>query len=368
LFSFFVSSKGSTRGISARAAVLYHPESSTVLYEKDMHRRLPIASTTKIMTALITLEALPTDAEITVGDEAVGVEGSSAYFKGGEVYTVYDMLHILLLRSANDAATQLAYSVGGSTQGFAELMNEKAVALGLKNTSFENPSGLDGENHYSCAYDLALITAEAMKHATFREIVAKYKYEATDLSTGQKSLFVNHNKMLKMYESCNGVKTGYTKKSGRCLVTSAKRDGVDLICVTLDAPSDWNDHSQLLSEGFGLVKSYTLSNEIKTEFEIPTVSSDTKSVIARVLNDFTFSLPINSRVEFITDIPSYLVAPVAINDKVGRIIIKENGKVKYEIPIMAVSSANKQSKRFKITKNTITEENNGENQITEVYR
>lgn len=236
--------------ISAKSAILYEPEQGHVLYQKNAHQRLPMASTTKIMTAIIALEHLKPDEQVRIPKEATAIEGSSVYLKEGETLSVEDLLYSLMLRSANDAAVALAYAVSEDIYGFSQLMNQKATQLGLSDTSFQNPHGLDSSDHYTTAHDLAVITAYALKDPYFREICSTYKYSFTT-EEGPR-LVVNHNKMLKSYSGAIGVKTGYTKTSGRCLVSAAEREGKILICVTLDAPSDWSDHTALLDYGFAI--------------------------------------------------------------------------------------------------------------------
>ena len=210
-----------------------------------------MASTTKIMTAIVTIENLDLDRIVAVDDRAIGIEGSSIYLKQGEEISVRALLYALMLRSANDAAAALAYEISGSTEDFALLMNEKAAELGLSDTNFENPHGLDSENHYTTAHDLAIISAYAMSNQTFREIVSSRK--ALIESSAEKRMLINHNKMLSYYDGCIGIKTGYTKKSGRSLASAAERDGATLICITINAPDDWNDHKKLFDYGFSQI-------------------------------------------------------------------------------------------------------------------
>ena len=251
LFTIYVASND-LPGVSARAAALYEPESNRFLYEKNAEERLSMASTTKIMTALISLEHLDLNEEITVDERACGIEGSSVYLKPGEVLTAEDLIYALMLGSANDAAEALAYEISGSPDSFTELMNERARSLGLTDTNFKNPHGLDCEGHYTTAKDLALITACAMSLPKFNEIVSTYK--KTIKSSAETRVLVNHNKLLQSYNGCIGTKTGYTKKSGRSLVSAVERDALCLICVTIDAPSDWRDHKNLLDYGLSILK------------------------------------------------------------------------------------------------------------------
>ena len=254
LFSIFtiLVSSGQAPKTSARAAALYEPKSDTFLYTKNENQRLGMASTTKIMTALVALENAELEKVIRVDDRAVGIEGSSIYLKENEELSIEALIYSLMLRSANDAALALAYEISGSVEEFSRLMNEKAEGLGLTDTSFTNPHGLDNKDHYTSARDLAILTAAALKNEKFKEIVSTYKI--TIQSSTTERLLVNHNKLLTGYDGCIGVKTGYTKKSGRSLVSAAERNGVTLISVTIDDPDDWIDHKKMLDYGFSRYK------------------------------------------------------------------------------------------------------------------
>ena len=253
--------------VSAASSVLYAPEADVFLYEKAANERRFMASTTKIMTALVALEhAHPADT-VTVHPSAVGVEGSSVYLSAGECVTMETLLYALMLQSANDAAAAIAYEVGGSIEGFAALMNEKARTLGLRDTHFENPHGLHEDTHYTTARELAIIAAEAMKKPFFREL-AKTKKKVITLESGARTL-INHNKLLFANGEVVGIKTGFTKKSGRCLVSAAERDGVFLIAVTLHAPNDWRDHSALLDYGFETLECRTLKRAREVSLSLP---------------------------------------------------------------------------------------------------
>ncbi len=253
LFTIYVySASKKEMNLSAKAAFLYEPNTKNVIYEKNKDLRLPMASTTKIMTAIVTIENADLNKTVRVNDNAIGIEGSSVYLKQGEEITVSALLYALMLQSANDAASALAYEISGSIEGFAELMNNKAKELGLKDTNFENPHGLDSENHYTTAHDLAIIAAYALKNPTFKEISSTQK-TVIHSSVGARAI-KNHNKLLSSYNGCIGVKTGYTKKSGRSLVSAAERGGVLLISVTIDAPDDWSDHKKLFDYGFSYLK------------------------------------------------------------------------------------------------------------------
>jgi len=234
----------------AKAAALIDVQSGRLLVSQNGEEEMRIASLTKIMTAIVAVEHGDLQSIVTVSKRAAGKEGSSIYLRAGEKMKLLDMLYGLMLRSGNDAATAVAEHVGGSVEGFVFLMNQKAEQLGLEHTHFANPSGLDQEGHYSSANDMARLTAYALHNPVFREIVrtkvrtAPNPYEPWDYK------WVNKNKMLLQYEGADGVKTGYTKKALRCLVSSATRGGQQLVAVTLNDGDDWQDHRKLLDYGF----------------------------------------------------------------------------------------------------------------------
>ena len=267
IFSVCVSAAPSP-GDSSLCSVVIEAESGDIIFEKNAHERRGPASTTKIMTALVALENSRTDDIVKIDPRAVGTEGSSAYLCAGEKVLLSDLLYAVMLGSANDAAAAIAYHIGGSIEGFAEMMNARAEELGLSDTHFENPHGLDGESHYTSAYDLSMIAREALKNEKFREIVST-KTKAIKLSDGNVSrVFRNHNRLLFEYDDIIGVKTGFTKKCGRTLVSAAERDGVTVICVTLCDGDDWRDHRRLLSAGLDLYEKVVLCEKGKTEGKV----------------------------------------------------------------------------------------------------
>ena len=231
--------------VSAQSAVLMEAESGRVLYAKDADTPRLIASTTKLMTALVALESGHSlEEDVTIPAEAAGVEGSSLYLKAGETVKLKTLLYGMLLHSGNDAATAVALTCACSLEAFAQKMNEKAQQLGMTNSHFTNPTGLDGEEHYSSAYDMALLARACLDVPELKEITA------TRSTPMEGRTFVNHNKLLWRYEGCVGMKTGYTQAAGRTLVSAAERDGMTLIAVTLNAPSDWADHAAMMDYGF----------------------------------------------------------------------------------------------------------------------
>jgi len=240
----------SCHAISAKSAVLIDGASGRVLYEHNAYEKLPMASTTKIMTGLLACESGKLEKTVKVSPFASGTEGSSLWLKIGEKLTLEELTYGLMLKSGNDAAVAIAEYLGGNVDAFALLMNKRAREIGAVNTNFTNPHGLDADGHYTTAFDLAMIAREAMRNKKFREIVSTKTYSIPMQDEKWDRALKNHNKLLWRYEGCNGVKTGYTKKTGRCLVTSAERDGENLICVTLNATDDWNDHINLFNYGF----------------------------------------------------------------------------------------------------------------------
>jgi len=256
---------------SAASAVLYDATSEQFLALSSPDVRRPMASTTKIMTALVVLEKCTLSEYVTVASEAVGVEGSSIYLFAGEQITVETLLYGLLLSSANDAAAALAIHTAGSIAAFADLMNERAAAMGLSDTHFANPHGLHDEAHYTTARELALIAAEAMKNEVFSKIVATKRYSAPQIGTDACRLFLNHNRLLRSYEDAVGVKTGYTRAGGRCLVSAARRDGLCLIAVSLNDGNDWRDHAALLDWGFA---EYTAFTPVPPSLSLPVVGGE----------------------------------------------------------------------------------------------
>ena len=249
--------------ISAKAAVVMCAETGEIVYSKNADVRLSMASTTKIMTSVLALEYGATDAYITVTDEMVQVEGTSMGLLGGDKVSLKSLVKGMLLQSGNDAANAVAVIIGGSIPEFVSMMNDKAKELGMESTSFETPSGLDGDNHYSTARDMALLAAYAIKNPEFRSICSLKQAAVYYGNPPYRRVMTNHNKLLSMYDGVFGIKTGFTKKSGRCLVTAAEKDGKTLVAVTLSAPDDWNDHIKLYDYAFERVKSVTLTEDLE---------------------------------------------------------------------------------------------------------
>lgn len=252
--------------LSTNYAIVIDQQTGAILFEQNAHSRQSVASITKIMTAIIAIESGKMDEIATASRRAIHTEGSSIYLEQGEKMMIKDLLYGLMLRSGNDAAVTISEHIGGSVEGFVHLMNEKAQWLGMTNTHFDNPHGLESEHHYSTAYDMALLMRYSMNHEQFLEISESKDYQAQTRSYP----WVNKNKLLTtLYEYCTGGKTGFTRKAGRTLVTSAQKEERHLIAVTLNAPDDWNDHIQMYEWGFQL--STTEFQKIQRENTFPTI-------------------------------------------------------------------------------------------------
>ena len=323
--AFTASAESFFPSVSAKAAVLIDADTGRVMFEKNAEIRLPMASTTKIMTAIVALEHGDPDDTVTVTKGSVGVEGSSIYLEAEEKLSLRELLYALLLASANDAATAIALHISGSVEAFASLMNKKAELLGLKNTHFKNPHGLDAEGHFTTAYDLAKITAAALKNKTFAEIVSTYNYNISGKDGGRRYL-VNHNKLLRGYEGCIGVKTGYTKADGRCLVSAARRDGMTLIAVTLSAPDDWRDHKAMLDYGFLHYESVKLCQQRESVISLPDVSKAGNEIECVAKTGIVLTLPRGGEITQVIECPRFFWNTPKKGETVGRVIFYRNGK------------------------------------------
>ena len=314
--------------VSARSAVLMDARTGRILYEKNMDKRSLIASTTKIMTALVVSEQCNVLDRMRIPKEAVGIEGSSMYLKEGEVLTIQELLYGLMLHSGNDAAVALAIYCGGTVEGFVELMNDKARLLGLTGTHFANPNGLDHPDHYSTARDLAKLAAYAMENPVFSRTVS-----TKTLTLGQRSM-KNHNKLLWMLEGADGVKTGFTKAAGRVLVSSATRDGRRLIAVTIHDPNDWQDHTKLLEEGF---RNYRQRQIIAAGQQLGVryvLNGREDSVALLATEDFHYPLMDGETVTVVLPPPDFAYAPVAAGGEAGFGYICVDGHSVGKVPVI----------------------------------
>ena len=297
--------------ISAEKAILLDGTTNRVLFENNADSRSLIASTTKIMTAIIICEQCNVLDRVSIPKEAVGIEGSSMYLREGEILTIQELLYGLMLHSGNDAAVALAIYCGGTVEGFCDLMNDKARFLGLRDTHFENPNGLDSPGHYSTAEDLAKLAAYAMKNPIFSKTVS-----AKTVSVGGRSL-KNHNKLLWRLDGADGVKTGYTKAAGRILVSSAIRDGRRLIAVTINDGNDWEDHIKLHNDGFAdySPEMIVYKGQCLGCVEVIGGSEETVNLIAG--NDFCLSISKSEQPYILLGEPGFAYAPVMEGQNAG---------------------------------------------------
>ena len=314
--------------VSARRAYVLDAVSGRELFVRNPDERSLIASTTKIMTALIVCEQCNVLDRMRIPKEAVGIEGSSMYLKEGEVLTLQELLYGLMLSSGNDAAVALAIYCGGTVEGFAELMNDKARNLGLTGTHFENPNGLDSPGHYSTARDLAKLAAYAMKNPIFYKTVS-----AKSVRIGERCL-TNHNKLLWKLEGADGVKTGFTKAAGRILVSSATRQGRRIIGVTIDAPDDWNDHCQLLNEGFARYQDRQIVQAGQRVSVQEVLGGDARRIEMLAAEDFSYALAAEECPQLVLPGPGFVYAPAVEGAEAGFAYVLINGTVIGKVPVV----------------------------------
>lgn len=324
--------------VSSESAVLISYDTASVIYEKNGYQQMPMASTTKIMTALLALEEAQRSGDpiVDITEEMVAVEGSSMGLQSGNRLALSGLAAGMLMASGNDAANAAAIYISGSQEEFARLMNSRAAELAMNNTNFVTPSGLDDEEHYSTAYDMAVLAREALRNSLFSKMASSSSYQVEFVEPEQKVTYSNHNKLLRLYEGCIGVKTGFTKKSGRCLVSAAERDGVKLIAVTLNAPDDWNDHMAMLDYGFSALESVSFDDS-DFSARIPLVGSEKTEIEVKGGLGGSISLVAEDAAAISRKIilPRFLYAPVDSGEKVGKIKYYLGGNEIYSIPITA---------------------------------
>ena len=338
--------------VSAQSAVVLTADTGTVLFEKDGHTPRPVASTTKIMTALLALEAAQEQGDplVDITQEMVAVEGSSMGLQAGDSISLTGLAAGMLLASGNDAANAAALYLDGSLESFAARMNQRAAALGMEDTHFVTPSGLDGEDaqglgHLSTAYDMALLARAALEDQAFRQLCSSPSLAVEFAEPVKRVTYTNHNKLLAQYQGCVGVKTGFTKEAGRCLVSAAERDGALLIAVTLNAPNDWQDHTALLDYGFSQVEPYQLAG-VDVRLTVPVVGSPVEVVSLRGSNGGEVTLPLGqgAQVERVVRVPKFLYAPVEAGEQVGEICWYLEGQLLGSAPLTAAGAAPLQEK------------------------
>ena len=338
--------------VSAQSAVVLTADTGTVLFEKDGHTPRPVASTTKIMTALLALEAAQEQGDplVDITQEMVAVEGFSMGLQAGDSISLTGLAAGMLLASGNDAANAAALYLDGSLESFAARMNQRAAALGMEDTHFVTPSGLDGEDaqgmaHLSTAYDMALLARAALEDQAFRQLCSSPSLAVEFAEPVKRVTYTNHNKLLAQYQGCVGVKTGFTKEAGRCLVSAAERDGALLIAVTLNAPNDWQDHTALLDYGFSQVEPYQLAGG-DVRLTVPVVGSPVEVVSLRGSNGGEVTLPLGqgAQVERVVRVTKFLYAPVEAGEQVGEICWYLEGQLLGSAPLTAAGAAPLQEK------------------------
>lgn len=325
--------------LSAYSAVVYCVQTGETVFEKNAYDVRSMASTTKIMTSLIALECNTPYRVVDLTAEMVDVEGSSSGLEAGDKLTLQDLVYCMLLESGNDAANSVAVALAGSIEKFVQLMNGKADEIGMQNTSFETPSGLDGENHYTTAYDMAILTAYALQNTDFVRICSTDTYNFQFVDSLKTVTLVNHNRLLDEYDGCIGVKTGFTKKSGRCLVSAAERNGVTLIAVTLNAWDDWNDHKKMLDYGFECITGIEADCDFSA-YSVPVTGSDVQSVGIECESVFLAAkADENPAITRKIYLEKFLYAPVSKGDIVGYAEYYKGETLMCRVPLTADSSA-----------------------------
>ena len=314
-----------TDALSAKAAVVINGDTGEILFSKNADERLPMASTTKIMTALLLCENADLDKTIVTTKEMVTVEGSSMGLQVGDTVSFHDLLYGMMLASGNDAANTTAIAISGSVSEFVELMNQKAMELGLENTHFETPSGLDGSEHYTTAYELALIAKYALQNEDFAKAASSKSATLCYGNPPYKRTLTNHNRLLKSYDDIVGVKTGFTKKSGRCLVTAAKKDGKFVIAVTLNDPNDWADHRSLLDLGLAAIQTVDVTPEPK-KVSLPVQNGVIKNIEIE-LSSKTFSVKNTGELRAEIYLPEFVYAPISKGEVIGKIYYYSSDKL-----------------------------------------
>lgn len=316
--------------ISAQSGILICADSGSVIWSKNETEPLPMASTTKIMTSLLALEHMEAcgNKEIEITEEMVRVEGTSMGLKAGNIVNLEALVQGMLLCSGNDAANAAAIAVGGDVNNFIDLMNEKAKMIGMENTKFSTPSGLDKDNHHSTAKDMAILGAYAMENENFLKIASQKSMPVKFLSPNKTVRLKNHNKLLRLYDGCIGVKTGFTKLAGRCLVSCAEKNGVRLICVTLNAPNDWDDHMSLYNFGFEntVLKKFC---DVGFKISVPLKNSSEGNLECECGSEFSAVFKKGDEIKITrqVEIPEVLEPPIERGQIIGKVVYYLDGKI-----------------------------------------
>lgn len=338
-------SEDGPESVSAASAILIEPHSGRILYEKNSRESRPIASTTKIMTALVAVQLCEPEEVVCVQPDCVKIEGTSLYLEENEQLTMADMLYGLLLRSGNDAAAAIGKYCAGDVDHFVSLMNRKAWELGMTDTNFANPHGLDQEGHYSSARDMALAGAEFMRAPLLRDICMCDEYISRELSTGKVRLFRNNNKLLIRDPRAIGIKIGWTDNAGRCLVAAARVGEMELIAVVLDAPDLYCDVSKLFDYGFGQLKMQELIPQGKVMTLIPVARGNSRRVPLTVAESVNFPVFPDESVSFSVhmELPERVEAPIQIGQPLGTARVLIDGSWEIEVDLVATSEVQRKT-------------------------
>lgn len=314
--------------VSASCAALMVAETGELIYGKNEHDRRSMASTTKIMTSLLAIEALTPQRKITVSADMLNVEGTSMGLLPGDTVTLEGLVYGMLLQSGNDAANVTAITLGGSVENFVSMMNNRAAEIGMNDTHFETPSGLDSKEHYSTAYDMALLGCTAIKNPEFASVCSQKSAVVCYGNPPYRRTLTNHNRLLRIYDDAVGIKTGFTKKSGRCLVSAAKRGGVTLVAVTLNAPDDWNDHSKMLEYGFSVVEHHEVDTDISAVL-LNIVGGESEKVPLKLSRPLRYISRKGeaAQAEQKISLKKFEYAPIEENAVVGSVELMIDGKV-----------------------------------------
>ncbi|MCI8776524.1 MAG: D-alanyl-D-alanine carboxypeptidase [Oscillospiraceae bacterium] len=333
-----VYSEESEPSVSAKACVLVEEKTGRIVFEKNSSEKLPMASTTKIMTTLLCIESGNLDDEFVVDSSAIKVEGSSMGLVEGDVVTKRALCYGMLLPSGNDAANAAAVKIGGTIENFASMMNERAAEIGMTRTGFVTPSGLEGTGHGASAYDMALLTREALRNPVFSEICSQSKAKVEFGNPPYERWLTNSNKLLTMYDGVKGVKTGFTDEAGRCLVSACERDGVSMICVTLNDKNDWDDHMRMYDYGFSKLNASSLSSE--EIFQMQAVGGDCDSIPVKAEGEILLGTDgmTENRITSELYMPPFVYAPLNAGDEVGELRFYYDGRLIDALPVKAMKN------------------------------
>ncbi len=323
--------------VSAKAAVLIEEQTGTVLYAQNETAPLPMASTTKVMTALMVLEYGHLDEVVTTSRNAFGVPGSSIYLSLGEKLTLEQMLYGLMLASGNDAAVAIAEHIGGTIDNFCKKMTERAAELGCKDTVFMTPHGLPNKIHHTTAYDLALIAREAMKYPLFRKIVSTQRATIPWEGRTYSRILNNKNRLLSNYEGATGIKTGYVRASGRCLVFGAERDGLEVVGVVLNCPNWFDEAAKVMDYGFANYRYLLMLKGGEQVRSLPVVDGEESAVSILLQGDLAAPVAQEEWPQMEFDLPDSLAAGVTKGQVVGTARLTLNGRLLVERPLIAAN-------------------------------